>query len=172
MARRTFQPRTRGKKSETDWFGSAQQTALTAVPASSALLSQVFIPFVTGETVIRIRGLVAIGSDQGAVTEVQLGAYGIAVVSEQAATVGITAVPHPDSDSGWDGWMWHSYFADQFRVATAVGLEARQLTSQIVVDSKAMRKVGGDNRLVFVVENSGGQGIAMYDSFRVLSKVW
>ena len=44
-------------------------------------------------TLIRVRGIFTIASDQSAATETQVGALGVAVVSEQAASIGVTAVP-------------------------------------------------------------------------------
>jgi len=94
---------------------------------------------------------------------------GIGVVSEQAASVGITAVPHPGSDAGWGGWLWHSYFAGRLSFASATGYAPNQV-HQLVVDSKAMRKVGDNERLVLVVQNTGTQGIVFTWSVRFYSK--
>ena len=164
--RRTF---TRSAKRHTDWSASAVQTALTVIPASSVVLSQVFTPVGAGETLVRTRGLFAWGSDQLSASENQLGAIGIGVVSAQAASVGVTAVPHPDTDSAWGGWLFHSYYASSFFFSTAASYIANALFS-MPVDSKAMRKVGEEERLVVVIANSSTTGVQVYDSFRLLSK--
>ena len=149
MARRPF-VRSTGSKRHGSWVGSTPQTALTTLAASIAVLSQIFTPFDGGETIVRTRGLFGWNTDQLGGGEDQMGAVGIGVVSEQAATLGSTAVPHPDTDSGWNGWLWHSYFASSFRTGTTVGFDPNML-HLIVIDSKAMRKIGDNERLVVVI---------------------
>ena len=159
-----------GQRKATDWSSSVPQTSFLAVAGTTAVLTQVFVPVTGGETVVRVRGLLGIRSDQAAATESQMGAYGICVVTAQAVSVGITAIPHPDTDGSWDGWLYHQYFAEHLQFISAVGV-LPDMTRRIEVDSKAMRKVSEDDRLVFVVENSSASGMSLYDSFRVLSKL-
>ncbi len=173
MARRVVTARAgfvRGKRMATDWSASAPQTALTTIAASTNALLQVFTPIIGGETVIRIRGLFGWRTDQAAADEEQLGAVGICKVSEPAATIGISAIPTPNTDAAWGGWIWHSYFASFFEFVSSTGVFADGL-HRIVIDSKAMRKFDEDDRLVLVVENSAATGIRVADSFRILSKI-
>ena len=160
----------RSQRKGTDWSASAVETAFTTVAASTAALLQVFAPIVGGETAIRIRGLFGWRSDQTASSEDQMGAFGIAVVTEQAATVGITAVPHPNTDAAWDGWMYHHYYASHVDALTSVGVINDSL-HRIVIDSKSMRKVSEDDRLVVVIENSAPFGVEVFNSVRILSKL-
>ena len=44
-------------------------------------------------------------SDQSAATELFIGNLGLAVVSDQATAVGVTAVPTPATDRGSDLWF-------------------------------------------------------------------
>ena len=170
MARRVGRSFHRGPRRAMDWGASAPLTGYVAVAASSAVLLQTFTPILGGETVIRTRGVVSIQSDQIVATEVQLGAYGIAIVTAQAVSVGITAIPHPVTDAAWGGWFFHTYFANSMKFGTAVGIQYDRATN-FEIDSKAMRKVDEDERLVAVVENSSGAGMEIWDSFRLLSKV-
>ncbi len=170
MARSRFVSRSVGAKRHPDWSASVPQTALTGVAGSAAALLQTFTPEAGGETVIRTRGLFGWKSDQNGAAEDQLGAVGICKVSAQAVSVGITAIPHPDTDSGFP-WLWHSYFASSFVFGTNVGFEPGML-HRIVIDSKAMRKVTDDERIVMVVENSAPFGISVFDSFRIMSKLF
>ena len=171
MARRAVRGFSRGVRRKVDWSASTPQASLNAVAAGSAALLQTFVAIVGGETVIRTRGSVGWQSDQAVADEVQLGAFGICVVSEQAATIGITAVPHPATDAAWGGWLWHSYFQSKLEFLSAVGLEPNFMHT-MVVDSKAMRKVLDDEILCVVVENSHATfGIDVADSFRFLTKV-
>ena len=99
-----------------------------------------------------------------------MGAIGLGVVTAQAVAIGITALPKPDTDADWGGWMWHSYYANTIERLSASGFQHRSLTL-IPIDTKAMRKIGLNERLVLVIENSGTVGVQVYDSFRILAKL-
>ena len=160
----------RGPRRAVDWSASAPIAGYSGLAGSSAVISENFTPIVGGETIIRTRGLFSYGSDQVAATEDIVGAFGICVVTAQALSVGITAVPHPATDASWGGWLYHTFFAQQMRFASAIGLEP-QWVNNIVIDSKAMRKVDEDERLVVVIENTSTTGMLFYNSERFLSKV-
>ena len=171
MARRFVRGHVGGSKRHGEWSSSTPLTALTVLAGSTALLTQIFVPQDAGETIIRTRGLFGWSSDQTSAGEDQMGAVGIGVVSEQAATVGITAVPHPDTDAAWGGWLWHSYYASRLSAASAVGFEPGMF-HRITIDSKAMRKLGESERMIVVVENSNPGGIVLYDSIRIFTKAF
>ena len=100
-----------------------------------------------------------------------MGAFGICVVIAQAVSVGITAIPHPATDAAWGGWVYHTFLQATMRFGTAVGMHPDWL-NYIIVDSKGMRKVDEDERLVSVWENSSGtHGFDSWGSMRFLSKV-
>ncbi len=170
MPRHFVRGRGRGTRRPTDWSASAVASALTSLAANTIVLSETFTPIVGGETLIRTRGLFSWRSDQQAADEALLGAVGIAVVTAQAVSVGITAIPHPDTDSAWGGWLWHSYFSSSLSLGTSVGFDANDM-QRIWIDSKAMRKVDEDERLVVVVENSSSFGMQFNTSERLLSKI-
>ena len=93
----------------------------------------------------------------------------MAVVSDQAAAVGVTAVPDPISDSGSDMFLMHQYFAAPFRFSAA-GVAVIAATFEF--DSKAMRKISEDETLVVVVANSNAaHGLEYLLQFRMLLKV-
>jgi len=161
----------RGPRRATDWSASLVQDSQVTVPASSAVLLETFVPIVGGETIIRTRGLFTIASDQSVGTEIQFGAFGICVVTQQAAGIGITAIPHPSTDAAWGGWFVHGFFAEEFRFLSAIGFQPHN-AAQFPIDSKAMRKVDEDERVVVVIENTGATtGLLVSDSFRFLTKV-
>ena len=120
MARRAV-PFVRGKRMATDWSVSVPQVSLVAVAASTSALLQTFTPIAGGETVIRIRGLFGWRTDQSGSDEEQMGAVGICKVSEPAATLGITALPTPDTDATWGGWLWHFYYVSWFESVSVWG---------------------------------------------------
>ena len=95
------------------------------------------------------------------------GAFGIAVVSDIARATGITAIPGPFTDSDWDGWFVHQFFAGRYAFDDATG--ARILSWEYEIDSKAMRKVGGDEAIVFVGESRSG-AVQMLSHVRLLFK--
>ncbi len=171
MARRSFNfSGRRTTKKGTDWASSSPLTVGISVAAASAVLLESFTPNPGGETVVRIRGMLGWSSDNAAATEDQLGAFGIGVVSQQAQGVGITAIPHPGTDADWRGWMYHTYFNSQTQFLSSVGLMFDKMHS-IVIDTKAMRKVGDAERLVMVVENTGAShGITFFNAERILTK--
>ena len=109
-------------------------------------------------------------SDQEAADEDQIGAVGAAVVSDQAATVGVTAVPTPITDKDSDMWFLHQYFASSFTFVTAAGF-SEQL-KRYDFDSKAMRKVPEGTTISWMVENASATfGIEYYLQFAVLLKL-
>ena len=160
-----------GPRRATDWSASTPQSDFVAVVAATAVLLEMFIPIVGGETVICTHGIFGWLSDQVSVDEDQMGAFGICVVTAQAVSVGITAIPHPATDAAWGGWLLHTFFQSKLEVLSAVGIRP-DIMHNMVLDSKAMRKVDEDERLVVVVENTDtGFGIRVGHSERFLSKV-
>jgi len=125
-------------------------------------------------TVIRTRLHFSVRSDQSAASENFDAAIGCAVVSDQAAAIGITAVPTPFTDLGSDLWFVHQIIDGHFLFISGVGVEgnSNSPTGGMDVDSKAMRKVNGDQDLVTVIENSGlSSGTQVYAAGRQLIKL-
>ncbi len=112
MARKRF---FRGGKSvrESMWVSdpatnstiAAGGTALLVSTANAALLA--LRPF----TIVRSRGILAFRSDQTGASELFAAALGLAVVSEQAAAIGATAIPTPMTDLGSDLFYTHQLLA-------------------------------------------------------------
>ncbi len=102
-------------------------------------------------TVVRNRGMVMVFSDQEANSELQEGAYGEIVVSDQAVAAGVASIPTPVTEDSSD---WHVYqrFMSAYAVVSAVGVFVRGFRYDI--DSKAMRKVDLGEDLIAVVESS------------------
>jgi len=97
---------------------------------------------ISSATLVRIRGRLDLTLDTfGTANDGYAGAVGICIVSENAFGIGVTAVPTPVTDEGWDGWIWHQYFNVHSVTATvADGSNAVAVVRSIEVDSKAMRK--------------------------------
>ena len=147
------------------------KAALTAnggtVFYSLSTLGLALIPF----TVVRTRMEARIVSDQALATENQIGAFGWVKVSEQAAAIGITAVPTPITDESSDLWFVHQNMLSNFRV-DANGDGGTSGTGYSI-DSKAMRKFeDGDQMLgIAEVDVTDGFGLEMVTIGRILIKL-
>ncbi len=141
---------------ESLWIGVAPASNVLA-GASNAVLSHTLNaaalalrPF----TVVRSRILWHVKSDQTGALEDYFAGFGVAVISDQAAAIGITAVPTPMTDISSDLWFVYEQAMSQFLFISGVGVDpnAGVLTR---VDSKAMRKVEDGQDIGIVQENSG-----------------
>ncbi len=121
-------------------------------------------------TIIRTHLVVSIISDQVAADEAQFGAFGMAVVSEQAEAIGVTAVPTPVTDANSDLWFVHQWLMNEVSVVSAVGFN-EDGAHQYLIDSKAMRKVEEGEDVVGVAEfSAAGGGIIVRVAGRLLLK--
>jgi len=117
-------------------------------------------------TIVRIHLELMIKSDQAAAIEDQAGAYGVAVVSDQAVAVGITGVPLPNTDAESSLWMLHQFIMGSAQELTDLTVGPRHYS----LDSKAMRKVDAGQDVVFVLENSLATGMIVTSAARLLVK--
>jgi len=167
MALRHSRVVTRGQRRETSWVGLGPTvTTVTGeggtiiASANAALLAK--RPF----TIIRLHLALFARSDQEAATEQFGGAVGVAVVSDQAVAIGVTAVPTPVTDDSSDLWMLHRWY---------MGLQGSTTTNapaSFIIDSKAMRKVNDDQDIIVVHELSStiGEGQVFTMAGRMLIK--
>ena len=158
---------------ETEWFqGGLSQTTIAA-GSTAALIGSLNAAGLAARpfTVIRTRGLITLNSDQAAVSEDQEIGYGHAVVLDQASAIGVTAVPTPLTDQASDLFYVYELLMTNFRFLSSIGFEQNgQLTRYF--DSKAMRKVNGDQDIVITAETSAtSEGCVVVDSFRFLVKL-
>ena len=118
-------------------------------------------------TIVRTYLEVMIVSDQQAASEIQFGAIGAAVVSSQVRAAGTASVPTPITDLGSD-----LFFVHQILIASLVIGDVTGMTDEgnhYSIDSKAMRKVDGDQDMVIVTEMSSvGSGITLVVGGRML----
>ena len=144
-------------------LGSASTAALIGTLNAAALALRPF-------TVVRVRGHFGLRSDQVSADEDYSASLGVAVVSSQAAAIGVTAVPTPETDRGSDLFFVYESLAGHFRFTTGVAyIEAGHWKD---FDSKAMRKVDGDQDIAIVTETSAiSLGAIPHVSFRMLLKL-
>ena len=105
-----------------------------------------------GLTAVRLRGdlFVQLASNPAAIGDGYEGAMGVGIVSENAAGIGVTAVPAPLTDVRWDGWLYHRFFTVKGVSATLE--DGPGASVRIDVDSKAMRKFNESDVMVAVLE--------------------
>ena len=113
--------------------------------------------------------MIAVASDIDAATELQFGAFGIAIVSDAARAAGIASLPTPITEANTDFWQTWQPFLRKLVVKTAVGIEPNFMF-QYDIDSKAMRKIKPGDAIVLVVENSASTGIEFAAHLRLLFK--
>ncbi len=118
-------------------------------------------------TVVRAHLHLGLRSDQAASIENQAVGVGLAVVSDQAVAVGVTAVPTPITDIDSEFWFLH-----QLLYADESNLTDRTRSGQYMeVDSKAMRKVSAAEDIIFVGEKAGiSDGVILTIGGRLLIK--
>ena len=116
-----------------------------------------------GLTIARIHGnitmwLEVVGSIGDGFDEAALG---ICNVSENAFGVGITAIPFPIADVGWEGWMFHKQLGPIVGLSVTEGENTGPI-SQVRLDfqTKSMRKTKASDVLVAVMELGTEIGVA------------
>ena len=138
------------------WIGPADQ-AFLAVAANTKVLLASFdaeAAFLNRPTIVRTRGAVDHAPTVVSADVNYIGAFGMAVVSDQAFGIGITAIPGPFSNADWDGWfVWRSF---SYSYAFDSAISARSVQETMEIDSKAMRKVSVNETIVLVVESQSG----------------
>ena len=162
----------RGKRRATEWVASADQGS-QAVASNTKVLLQSFTP-TEQQTIIRSRGIIYVAP--AAITgslELQ-GAFGIAVVSNQALAAGAASIPGPWTEASWDGWL--AWVPWAFRVdigagqATGPTLVGENIGTTYQLDSKAMRKVELNESIVIMAE-SQVSAVNVTTPFRMLFKL-
>jgi len=160
---------TRGARRETSWFdiplvvagldGNAVLAATLTVPEAAKR------PF----TIIRTHVQVMVHTDQQIASESWAAGFGLCVVSDQAAAIGVTAVPTPITDLDSDLWFMHQLQQGRFAFGTAASFA--NIGDNYDYDSKAMRKVNDAQDVAVVIEgNTVGNGMTYSIWGRLLIK--
>ncbi len=165
-----------GERRKTEWLASADATGTTNLGAATKILDQSLttvekakLPF----TVVRVRGMVYVQSDQVAADEEQFGAVGFAVVSDLAVAAGIASIPDPISNENSDLWFVHQFFFAGTRAGGGAGTGVPTLNGvTFPFDSKAMRKVEEGSDIAVVLSNADAAfGLQYIVKFRLLIKL-
>ena len=173
MARRPFRRGVvRAQRRLTTWIQSADQTFFNnatgakTINQSFAMDGSVLAP---DATFVRVRGVLTIAPQTAAADLDFAGALGFGIVSDQAFGIGITAVPGPVTDASWDGWFVWMPFSYRLEVVGAP-TDTLILLKDFIIDSKAMRKIHGNETLVVMTESVSGAFTASVQ-FRMLAKL-
>ena len=146
----------------------------SAVSVLGVVTPEAILENTPNPTLTRIRGSIHIVSTAtGAANARALIVMGIMVVDGRALTAGIGSLELPFVDIGSDWLWWDARVVD---MATAPGQNedlALGLRHDIVVDNKAMRKVGLNQAVVFVTSNiaqNSSHTVQVSGALRVLYK--
>ena len=153
----------------TTWAG-IQSTTFSGIAASSKALLAGFAASQINQrtTLIRVRGIMAIRSDQSAALENSMGSFGIAVVTDQAFSTGVTALPGPSTDIEGDYWQtWQALIAPPVKGAIASGSPGPSV-HYMDIDSKGQRKIADLEAIALMVENDSGSGFEIAFKLRLL----
>ncbi len=160
----------RSTKRTSIWIGvSLGEIAL--VSASVQLLGVLnaaalaFRPF----TVIRTRMDFNFSSDQEAADETPHGAFGMIVVNEKAAALGVTGIPGPTSQINDDFFVWQG-MSSNYQFVSATGSPGT-IGKGYTVDSKAMRKVDTGDNVAIMFEMDASVGALLTVQGRMLVKL-
>jgi len=138
------------------WIGPADQNYFAVANGSNNILGS-FDPAGAGfekPTITRIRGQVSVGPQAGGADLDIVGAWGMAIVSDQAFAAGQASIPGPFDEASWDGWFAHGFFSMKLDVTTDVG---RLLIDRVQeIDSKGQRKVSDGETIVIMCESNLG----------------
>ena len=156
----------------TSWgAGPGSQSSLGVSASSNSFLGAGLVITSDEEvTIVRIRGLFRVLLTAAtAVGDGFFGAVGIGIVATSAFDAGISSVPTPVTEVSWEGWLWHSFFG----VHRSLGDGAPSESTDLVIDSKAMRKQNSDEVLYAAVEltEEGTATADLYLDARVLDKL-
>ncbi len=144
----------RSQRMRKQWSGS-QFGEVTLSTTNTSLGLAVISEPAEEATILRLIGeALVVGTPDGTGDDTVVG-LGIAVVNENALTVGTTALPGPISDPEHD-WLWHAYIPLASSVSTAGSDVAITLNKRVPIQSRAMRKVRPDESLVMMGQLSLG----------------
>ena len=152
----------RGSRRKVSWTVGPNGSSGLITTASTVVFPTGLQALVDDLTLVRMRGEIAF-SITG--TNIRDGfdaiAVGMAVVTENAFGVGVTAVPAPLTDINWDGWLFH-WSGSMAAMLAAAENEATQY--RLVIDNKAMRKMHESDVIVAVIEVATETGTASLEA--------
>ncbi len=136
-----------GRRPDYEWSGTTVFTS----GLSTTKFATAAATFTGSGTIMRCRGRLRGQLETTAAADsMKMLACGLIVADDDALTVGQTAIPGPTTDPEAE-WVW----VGQLLLGNLTATEAdagSSFADDIVIDSKAMRKVKGNENLVLVIE--------------------
>jgi len=121
-------------------------------------------------TIVRTRGWFSIRSDQEGADETYAASLAMAIVSDQALAIGVTAVPTAVTNRESDLFFLYEELSGNFVFVS--GLTAFESAPGTKFDSKAMRKVEVGQDIAVTIESPAvSNGVAVYKAGRQLVKL-
>ena len=160
------------RRRKVSWAAGPGGNVLALTSSVSALFGTASEATIDDLTTIRTRGQLTVALNAAsAIDEGFSWAFGICNVTQNAAGVGITAVPTPRADIAWDGWM--VFMQGELFARDATPLDEPNLFQVYEIDSKAMRKTHATDNLVAVVEvgEVGAASVSFHLGTRILDKL-
>jgi len=153
----------------TFWISATESAAVVQSAGSlrvTTLVSEATLEESPNPTLVRMRGnfYVHVGGAGAAGAAVRWGA-GIYLATARALAAGTTAILRPISDGNSDEWIW--WQTGLVAESAVDNVDSVQQSQQIVIDNKAMRKVGQNVVLVLAVENISGASQSLDTSLGV-----
>ncbi len=132
-----------GRKTDYTWSGNtfsqdAQGTAVTINALTT--INQ-------AGTIVRNRGELLVSIDGPVDGDKAVAAFGLIIASDSQVAAGATAFPSPATDLDAN-WLWHSFATMLVQAAGDDGT----ISTRLMIDSKAMRKVKQNDQLVLVAD--------------------
>ena len=161
--------RTQGRRADYNWIGGTGQ--ISSVAETNALGTG-FVVIDTASTIVRVRGNLLASLDFVAVDERYVLGVGLIVVTDAAAVAGAASLPSP-TDNADAEWLWHQFIPLATQTAAQTDSNGNQ-SRMVEIDSKAMRKVKTNSRLVMVADGVRQAGAPVCDvtyGFRMLLAV-
>ena len=152
MARRSSSRR----RANYEWAGT--QFVASALSTTQTILATL-TPGEQG-TLIRSRGNILIVATPDAADDDDVVGLGLIVVSSEAAAIGGTSIPGPINNEDAP-WLWHTFVPIMNVAVTAASDTALGLIHRVTLDSKAMRRLNTNDRVVLVAELGTGEFAAV-----------
>ncbi len=129
-----------------------------------------------GVTVVRLRGMLSLWIE--ATTAIGDGfqkvSAGIGIVTDDAFSIGATAMPSPITDPNWGGWFWYQQLGSFIGDSTTETFRFPMQARKVEIDTKAMRKIQ-PNEVIFgavaVSNEVGASTLTFHMDTRMLVKL-
>ena len=155
--------RTRSAKRTVIWNDGPNSTVVQSLSAAVNTVWTLGQTALGGVTIVRIRGSIGLWLETATAigdgfTRVSIG---IGIVTADAFSTGVGAMPGVISDKNWGGWMFYSDLGPFIGLSVTEGENTSPLAQvRVPIDTKAMRKVAPNETVFGMVSASAEIGAA------------